>query len=385
MLRMVTGMVEDTDQNVWTLVIGRPQKLLRIRGLRVVESIDLVDPVPGGALAADPTGGIWIGHVSGDLTKHRFGTADVTVPADGSGALRSVKVASDGSVWAASEKGLVRWQDGARHRLDRNHGLPCENIYSLLADNADSLWLYASCGMTVISAKEAEKWWANPNASIQVKVLDVFDGAQPGLTPFAPSASKGSDGRLWFASSSFLQFADPGRLPANRSKPPVRIEQVIVDGKILAPEQGLRLPAKTRDVQINYTALSFVVPQKVHFRYQLEGRDHGWQDPGVRRQAYYTDLSPGNYRFRVIATNSDGLWNEQGAKVAFQRGGLMVSGALVSPALRYGNPCWILVSLSAANVADQRRMEQAFRRTHCRAQSAGGGTARHIFTDSTGD
>ena len=317
MLRMVTGLVEDSDRNVWALVIGRPQKLLRIRGLQVAEVIDLADSVPGSALAADPKGGIWLGHVSGDLTKHKSGTADVRVPADGSGALRSVRVASNGSVWAAGEKGLVRWKDGVRHRLDRRHGLPCENLYSLVDDNSDSLWLYASCGMEVIPATEIEKWWANPDASIRAKIFDVFDGAQAGLTPFAPSAAKGLDGRLWFANGSFLQFVDPGNLPNNRLKPPVRIEQVIADSQILAPEQGLRLKPKTRDVQINYTALSFVAPQKVRFRYQLEGRDHGWQDAGIRRQAYYTDLSPGNYRFRVIATNNDGLWNEQGADVRF--------------------------------------------------------------------
>ena len=317
MLRMVTGLVEDTDRNVWAIVIGRPQKLLRIRGLVVDDVIPLEDSVPGSALVADPTGGIWLGHVSGDLTKHKPGTADFRVPADGSGALSSVRVASDGSVWATSQKGLVRWKDGVRHRLDGDHGLPCESTYSSVVDNDGSLWLYASCGMTVIPLKEAEKWWANPNASIGAKHLDVLDGAQPGLTPFAPSTSKGPDGRLWFANASSLQFVDPRHLPNNRSQPPVRIEQVIVDSRILAPDQGLRLPAKTRDVQINYTALSFVVPQKVHFRYQLEGRDRGWQDPGVRRQAYYTDLSPGDYRFRVIATNNDGLWNNQGADLRF--------------------------------------------------------------------
>lgn len=317
MLRMVTGIVEDIDRNVWVIVMGRPQKLLRIRGLVVDEVIQLGDSVLGSALAADPAGGIWLGHVSGDLTKHKPGTADFTVPADGSGALRSVKVASDGSVWATSEKGLVRWKEGVRHRLDGKQGLPCNNIYSLVVDNDDSLWLYASCGITMISAKEAEKWWANPNASIRVKILDVLDGAQPGLAPFAPSASQSPDGRLWFANARFVQFVDPRHLPDNRLQPPVRIEEVIADSKVLAPEQGLRLPAKTRDVQINYTALSFVVPQKVHFRYQLEGRDRDWQDAGVRRQAYYTDLSPGNYRFRVIATNNDGLWNNQGADLRF--------------------------------------------------------------------
>jgi signal transduction histidine kinase len=92
---------------------------------------------------------------------------------------------------------------------------------------------------------------------------------------------------------------------------------MIADHKNYAPRDGLRLPALTRNLEIDYTALSFVAPQKVRFRYKLEGHDSEWQDPGTRRQAFYADLRPGNYRFRVIACNNDGVWNEEGATLAF--------------------------------------------------------------------
>ena len=99
--------------------------------------------------------------------------------------------------------------------------------------------------------------------------------------------------------------------------PPVHVEQIVADHKIYLPGGGVRLPAHTRDVEIDYTALSFTVPQKVRFRYRLEGRDPDWQEAGSRRQAFYTDLRPGAHRFRVIAANNSGVWNETGDTLEF--------------------------------------------------------------------
>src|SRR5258707_168287 len=110
---------------------------------------------------------------------------------------------------------------------------------------------------------------------------------------------------------------DPGHLSGNALPPPVHVEGVIADRKNYSPSEDLRLPPLTRDLEIDYTALSFVVPQKVRFRYRLEGRDAAWQEPGTRRQAFYSDLRPGRYQFRVIACNNDGVWNEEGATLNF--------------------------------------------------------------------
>src|SRR5262249_36232055 len=110
---------------------------------------------------------------------------------------------------------------------------------------------------------------------------------------------------------------DPAHLPENHLAPPVVIEEIEADDVKLSPRAPVHLPARTRDLRIDYTALSFVCPQKVRFRYKLEGRDHEWQEAGTRRQAFYTDLPPGSYRFRVIASNDDGLWNEAGANQSF--------------------------------------------------------------------
>jgi signal transduction histidine kinase len=114
-----------------------------------------------------------------------------------------------------------------------------------------------------------------------------------------------------------VQMIDPDRLYGNAIPPPVHIEEVVADHKKHEPQNQLRLPALTRELEIDYTGLSFVIPQKVHFRYKLEGHDAGWEEPGPRRQAFYSDLRPGAYRFRVVACNNDGIWNEAGAMLDF--------------------------------------------------------------------
>ena len=134
---------------------------------------------------------------------------------------------------------------------------------------------------------------------------------------FLLKSPKSPDGRLWFTNDTILQSIDPRHLNDNHRVPPVHIEQVVADRKTYAAGEALHLPARTRDIEIDYTALSFRVPQKVRFRYKLDGRNAEWQDAGTRRQAFFSDLNPGPYTFRVIASNNDGVWNEAGDTLRF--------------------------------------------------------------------
>src|SRR6202012_1228540 len=125
------------------------------------------------------------------------------------------------------------------------------------------------------------------------------------------------DGRLWFPNEDGVGVIDPNHLLLNRLPPPVQVEQIVADHKPYTTEAPLKLPPLTRDLQIDYTALSFVAPEKVSFRYKLEGYDRDWQDVGNRRQAYSTNLPPRTYRFRVMASNDSGVWNTAGATLDF--------------------------------------------------------------------
>jgi signal transduction histidine kinase len=161
-----------------------------------------------------------------------------------------------------------------------------------------------------------QKWWQKPDTVVHFRMLDSLDGVRPGQAPF-DAAARSPDGRLWFVNTYALQVVDPDHLSRNSIPPPVHIEEIIADRRSYAPGSNLSLPSLTRDLEIDYTALSFMAPQKVRFRYRLEGRDAGWQEPGTRRQAFYSDLRPGKYKFRVIACNNDGVWNEEGATLDF--------------------------------------------------------------------
>lgn len=148
-------------------------------------------------------------------------------------------------------------------------------------------------------------------------MFDALDGFQGGPSPFRPAATKSSDGRLWFVNGSVVQTIDPDHVDVNRLPPPVHIEQVIADTKKYSLTNSIQFPKLSRNIEIEYTALSFVVPQRVLFRYRLDGYDTHWQEAGSRRSAFYTNLRPGTYKFQATACNNSGIWNNQGAEFTF--------------------------------------------------------------------
>jgi signal transduction histidine kinase/ligand-binding sensor domain-containing protein len=318
-LGMVVAMTEDVDHNIWAEVVA-PFALFRIQGFKVQEEIDPPRIPRAKSLAADPSGGIWLGLSNGNLARYQQDRLQIaaTNPGPDRGPIQNVMVDSDGSMWASSGEGLIHWKQGVARTLTSRNGLPCDSIFAMVRDDLGAVWLDAECGIIKIETSELTRWWEDPHAIVKVSTLDVFDGAQPALTTFRPLVSKSPDGRLWFAHASVLQMVDPNHLGVNNVPPPVRVEQIVVDHKAYLPAANLRLPALAHDIEIDYTALSFVVPEKVKFRYKLEGHDTDWQDPQTRRQAFYSDLAPGHYKFQVIASNNDGVWNQTGATQDFR-------------------------------------------------------------------
>ena len=314
----VERMIEDTDGDVWAEVSGVAGGFVRIRNRKIVEQSADPDMQRSLAVVADPQGGIWLGLRNGDLARYRQNRME-RIPASPGARERLLRlvVNSDGVVWGAASTGLVGWKKGKLQTLAVRNGLPCADIYAMVVDNQHALWLDAACGLIRIAATELQRWWENPDAKVKPLVLDVFDGFQAGNPSFDPAASRSPDGRLWFANESVLQMVDPAHLEGNTLSPPVHVEQISASGKAYPPRPGVRLPSLTRDIEIDYTALSFVMPQRVRFRYKLEGHDTGWQEADTRRSAFYTNLSPAHYRFHVIACNNDGVWNEQGAMLDF--------------------------------------------------------------------
>jgi signal transduction histidine kinase len=314
---IVLAMTEDIDHNVWASVIrnppGRPTKLICFRDGKFVKEIS-DHRLDASSLAADPQSGLWLGLLQGGVARYRNDQVQVFPLKDADARVSQVLANSDGSVLAATNHGLVEQRGDVQHTLD---GLPCNRIYALVTDKHSDLWLYAECGLIEIKSDDLQRWREHPDLKVKFDLFDAFDGAQPYLPAFRPVATRSNDGRLWFANDTVAQMIDPDGLLRNPIPPPVHIEDVIADRKTYSPQNGLHLPALTRDLEIAYTALSFVVPQKVHFQYKLEGYDRDWQDPETRRQAFYSNLPPRSYTFRVKACNNSGLWNEAGASLDF--------------------------------------------------------------------
>lgn len=317
-LGLVTGLAEDRENNVWAEVRSLPHSLVRIRDRRVVEQFPAPQMPTARTVAADPGNGIWLGLLSGDLARYRQGHLEVfSYPHQGGNSrIMRLTVSPDGVVLGATQTGLVGWKNGNQRMLTIRNGLPCENVFAHVLDRRGSLWLSTECGIIEINDTELQRWWRDPKAQLRTRVLDTFDGVQPGYSYF-DGAAQTPDGRLWFAQFTALQTVDPSRMTINRLAPPVHIQELRADQNSLSIHQPVLLPPLTRNLEIDYTGLSFAVPQKVRFRYKLENYDAEWQEPGTRRQAFYSNLPPGRYRFRVIACNNEGVWNEEGAALPF--------------------------------------------------------------------
>jgi signal transduction histidine kinase/streptogramin lyase len=307
----VTGMAEDANHNVWVTANRPPRTVLRLQGLEVREEYS-------GArmprqVAVDPTGGVWLGLLNGDLAHYRDGKlTEYPFAHDKSALLNQLLADRDGSVLAATSYGLIGWQHGKQLRLTDKNGLPCNEIGAMTFDDRDNLWLLMNCALGELTNTDLQRWRQNPDSHVSLRTLDALDGVRTGLASFL-GAARSPDGRLWFANGSTLQMTDPSHAHRNTVVPPVHIEQIVADHKVYSATGTVRLPPLTRDLEIDYVGLSFAAPQRVRFRYRLEGRDPTWQEPGIRRQAFYSDLRPGTYRFHVIASNNDGVWNEEGA------------------------------------------------------------------------
>ena len=275
------------------------------------------------ALAYDPgREGIWIGFSEGGVLHFKDGQVRASYAAAerlGAGFVGQVQVLSDGSIWAATAGGLSRIQDKHVATLSARNGLPCDGVHWMMQDDEGSTWLYMPCGLARISRSELDGWIASSDRAITYTLFGSTDGVSIRATPggYSPRVAKSLDGRLWFETLSGVSIIDPRHLPFNKLSPPVHVEEVRVDGKDWDASHGWRLPALTRDLEIHYTALSLVAPEKVRFRVKLEGHDPDWKDAGNDRKAFYNDLPPSHYRFRVMASNNSGVWNEAGDTLDF--------------------------------------------------------------------
>jgi len=324
----IDGIAEDSEGNLW--IAHRDAGLLRLAPDRKLQQVPWTKIGQGGQshLAVDPVhGGLWLGFFSGGIVHFVDGQVRASYSAReglGKGRVNHLRVGADGTVWAATDGGLSRLKAGHIATLNSKSGLPCDAVDSTIDDDDASTWLYTACGLVRIARSDLDAWAAAVDQGkapqrIRATVLDSSDGVRSvaALGTFTPHIAKSHDGKLWFATYEGVTVVDPSHLPFNKVAPPVHIERVIADHETYTPSAHLRLPPLIRDLTIDYTALSLVAPEKVHFRFKLEGQDRDWREVVNNREVEYSNLAPGDYTFRVTASNNSGVWNEQGASLDF--------------------------------------------------------------------
>jgi signal transduction histidine kinase len=264
-----------------------------------------------GAIFEDSKGNLWVGTLGG-LNKITNGKSQTFTTKDGLSSNTVISLYEDEAddLWIGTNGGgLNRFRDGKFVSFANTPDV----IYRILEDQQKNLWCSSNKGIFRVNKTELDNGNVNP----------VFYGPADGtLTRECsggghPAGWKTSDGRIWFATIKGLAVIDPENIPLNTSPPPIAIEQLFVDNQSIPLTQKVTLSPGIARLDFYYTALSFIAPENVRFKYKLEGFDRDWIDGGGRRVASYTNLRPGNYKFRVIAANNDGVWNESGAALDF--------------------------------------------------------------------
>jgi signal transduction histidine kinase len=263
---------------------------------------------------------VWLGLENGDVILRPPAGSHTFTSANGltGGAIRFLSPQLNGTLWVASDNGLAYF-DGERFRhWDRESGLPGNRVIWTLPDQRGNLWLGYSTGIARLSVNDLLH--TSPETrQLQYDFYDDGDGLKSNPEAYGSGpVALSSDGRLWVSMSEGIGMIDLARMRRNSIAPPVHILGLTADGRSLTPADGLKIAPHTRNLEISYTGISLSEPRKVRFRYRLEGFESGWQDAGIRRNAFYTNLRPGHYRFRVLAANNDGIWNETGDSISFE-------------------------------------------------------------------
>ena len=359
--RDMQALAEDKSGGLWASVLG--SGVLRLKD-GVWTQYGGIAALPRGAaitIVRDRGDRLWFSYPGGSavvLDGERVRTYGV---ADGL-QIGNVMANHPGRIghWLGGELGLARF-DGVRfYSIQSAPELSLDGITGIVETTDGDLWLNARTGIVHIAATELQRSRLDPAYRVRGETLGAFDGVVGSawmLRPL-PTAIEAGDGKLWFATTSGIYGIDPARRAHNRVPPPVLIRALTVAGHTIEPIPGLRLPTYSTAVRFDYIGLSLTAAEKVRYRYRMDGVDTDWRELTATRQAFYTNLRPGHYAFRVIAANNDGVWNESGASLAFVIPPAFVqTGWFIALCMAGGAAAvWALVRLRVRQV--RRRLEE---------------------------
>ncbi len=280
------------------------------------------------SISEDKEGNIWIGNYGGSIDIFKDGEFKTYSGKDGLAghAIWSIYPDEQGVTWIGTDgDGLLRFEKGKFSRFTVKDGLYSDLIFQVVADKQNNLWMNCNQGIFSIKKKDVEDFLKGKIDQIPHISFGKSEGIKSTECngPAQPAGLCGRAGQLWFPTIRGVVVIDPGNIKINRIPPPVVIEALSAAEKTVytypsLPEGGIKLAPGENRVEIKYTGLSFVAPGRVRFKYKLEGFDKEWFDSGSRRRVFYTNVPPGNYTFRVIARNNDGVKNETGTALSFR-------------------------------------------------------------------
>jgi len=316
----VRSLFVDAAGSLW---IGTRRGLTHYQGEHFTTYTDL-DGLGGnliGAMLEDRRDhALWVATLGG-LSRLRDGEFQNFTTADGlsSNIVTALYQDAQGTIWIATKGGgLDRYQSGHFTSISsKATGLP-ESIYGILGDTRGYLWLSSTHGIDRVSEDALNRFAAHQIRTLPIATFGASDGM--GISECSsgghPAAWRAADGTLWFATLKGLATVNPAHMAMDRVPPLVALESVRIDDAPMPLAADLRVPPGRTRVAFHYAGLSFAAPQKVRYRYQLSGFDPHWINAGNQRTAYYTNLPPGRYTFRVLASNQDGLWSQNAAVIA---------------------------------------------------------------------
>lgn len=316
----VQSITMDASRSLWISVIRKG--VYRLSGGAWSQPPDLPDAgkLTAVVMTADSKGRVWLGYVGNRVALWDNGKVRIYTASEGLEVGNVLAIHEKGThLWVAGERGLAIFDSDRFRTLSTEDREVLQGITGLVETDDGDLWLHGSAGAILVKAEEIQSALRQPAPAMTYRLFDHDDGLAGVATDVRPLPTlvAGADGRLWFATNRGVFTLDPRRIATNKVPPMVVVKAVLAGGERHLPHEKIDLPALTTNLQVDYTATNIAAPRRMRFRYKLSGVDPDWLDAGARRQAFYTNLGPGSYRFQVIAANEDGVWNPAGATFAF--------------------------------------------------------------------
>jgi PAS domain S-box-containing protein len=264
-------------------------------------------------------GSVWI-CTDGGLNRFHEGTLTKYTTENGLSYNMVYSIFEDGNkaLWIGTYGGgLNRFKDGRFTVFTTKQGMYDNAVFQILEDNQKYFWLTCNRGIYRVSEKELNEYADGKIQSVHCTVFGTTDGMRSAKCngTSQPAGIRARDGRLWIPTMKGVAIIDPARLDRMNHPPPIFIEQVLFDKQLTPDDSLVQLGPGKGELEFHYTALSYAAPKLISFKYMLVGYDKDWIDAGTRRIAYYTNIPPGSYTFKVIACNNEGVWNLDGASI----------------------------------------------------------------------